>query len=201
MYITAMTEIDTRPEMYELEHSRDYFSNLHSALNHQMDTLTGEFKYHKPIDDPETGKMELVEIEDRMPLEEIPTHTSRLQYAARKLDKIPASFWEQYSDSKKHREELPWMIMQVWLWGCGNPLSEERQKILYGNTDPERGIFTMQADVYRLLLDPDQAVKGNKKKPDLDEDNAEQAFRIMDSYIRLKQYFGEQGLPEGVTDF
>lgn len=197
-----MTETDTRLENFELENTRDYFSKLHSALNYQMDTITGEFKYHKPIDDPETGKMEFVEAKGKMLLEEIPTHTSRLRYAARKLDKIPASFWEQYNHPREHME-LPWMIMQVWLWGCGNgePLIEYRQRLMYGDVDPKRGVFTMEADIYSTLLDPDQVLRRGKKKPELDEDNAEQAFRIMDSYIRLKAYFDESGAPEGVTDF
>ena len=188
-----MTETDTRPEMFELQRSQEYFSDLHHAIGRGMDFRTGAYFYTDFYKNSLTEEWVPIELAKRVPLEEILLHKDRLSFAARRLDKIPTNFWQKL----KFLHGLSGCIVEWGAMNRGIELSEEFQVSAFGEYDPTMGPFLRASKLHEVKLE-EESDRFTRQFRDYD---AEQSMRIISAYITMDSYFKKHRLPEGVADF
>jgi hypothetical protein len=160
------------PTLEEIQASELYFSELEDALRHYSSCLpTGSFLTLTIRSDSEgEPNVELVTETRFPPLDDLATHFERLKFAAGKLDHIPVAFWEDfYTSQLKGSREIPYVPMQVVLWGTSNEGMRN---------------FRREASFYQDILGDFSWTDSNN--PDNDRDHAEQCKRILYSYIQLR---------------
>lgn len=166
-----MTESERKiPSKEELIRSRDYFAGLETRATFSRD------------------------VKDFL-AEELPEHFANLKYSAGRLDNLPEDFWKFHSSKEWQETGLPYLPMQIILWGRHN----DEKIILARGDEPEmrfKGLFSLQAHIYETIMD----LRADTHRSNL-RDNAEQCKRIVSAYLDLGEYFDEKGLPEGVEEF
>lgn len=100
---------------------------------------------------------------------ELAEHFDALDFAAEELDKWATEYWEKIENE---RSAYPYIPMQITDWGSNND-----------NHD----IFKKEAENYRLLLS--NLSQTDLREPSVYKDWAEQSFRILYSYLELKNRF------------
>ena len=160
------------PTPEEVGASELYFSELEDALRHYASSLPEGKHMTLTVRTNAEGEpnMELVTETRFPPLDDLSAHIERLKFAAGKLDHIPVAFWEDfYSQQLKGSRDIPYIPMQIVLWGTGNEgMRNFRQEALF--YEDVLGDFSWTDSI----------------DPDHERDHAEQCKRILYSYIKLQ---------------
>lgn len=163
---------EREPTIEEVEASELYFAELEDALRHYSSCLPqGRFHTLTVRSDSEgRPNVELVSETRFPPLDDLPTHIERLKFVAGKLDHVPVDFWNDfYSKQLKGSRDIPYIPMQIVLWGTSNEGMRN---------------FRREALLYEDLLSDFSWSESNN--PDSYRDHAEQCKRILYSYIKLR---------------
>ncbi|KKP92833.1 MAG: hypothetical protein UR98_C0017G0025 [Parcubacteria group bacterium GW2011_GWA1_36_12] len=163
---------ENEPTIEEIEASELYFSELEDALRHYSSCLPEGKHMTLTVRTNSEGKpnIELVTETRFPPLDDLPLHFQHLKFAAGNLDHISVSFWKDfYSKQLRGSRDIPYIPMQIVLWGTGNEGMRN---------------FRREALMYEDLLSDFSWTDSNN--PDSYRDHAEQCKRMLFSYLQLK---------------
>ena len=115
-------------------------------------------------------------------LDDIADHCKNLMFAAVSLDSLPKTFWKMMNPT--YNKNFPILL--------------NAQMVAYGMHESYDYPFTMAAHRdAQSLCDYSWRQSTN---PDFERDLAEECFRILKTYVELREYYGEHKLPELIGD-